>query len=292
MKTLRLGDLVELKYGKALRSDKRVDGAVPVYGSNGQVGFHNESLIDHPVIIVGRKGSIGEIRLSDRSCWPIDTTYFVEPRKGHDLDLEWLYRLLKVLRLHELNRSAAIPGLNRDDVYRIPVLLPRLNDQIRTAHLLGKVEGLIAQRKQHLKHLDDLLKSLFLEMFGDPVRNVRGWDTLPFSQTGQFASGGTPSKIRDDYWIGDYPWVSPKDMKVPKIFDSEDHIAAKVFDETSLKRSRQSHGGCAMTDLFTNPIRNSVAEFLIPTGQVGEQSIEARYEVEPLLSAVTKWRRK
>lgn len=47
-----------------------------------------------------------------------------------------------------------------------------------------------------------------------------------------------------------------------------------------------------MTDLPTKPIRNSVAEFLIPTGQAGKQSIEARYEVEPLLSAVTKWRRK
>lgn len=59
--------------------------------------------------------------------------------------------------------------------YEIP--LPPIDDQIRIAHLLGKVEGLIAQRKQHLQQLDDLLKSVFLEMFGDPVRNEKGWNT-------------------------------------------------------------------------------------------------------------------
>lgn len=53
---------------------------------------------------------------------------------------------------------------------------PNFNEQIRIAHLLSKVEGLIAQRKQHLQQLDDLLKSMFLEMFGDPVRNEKGWD--------------------------------------------------------------------------------------------------------------------
>jgi type I restriction enzyme S subunit len=63
------------------------------------------------------------------------------------------------------------------DVERISVPLPPLEDQKRIAHLLGKVEGLIARRKRHLQQLDDLLKSVFLEMFGDPVRNEKGWDT-------------------------------------------------------------------------------------------------------------------
>jgi type I restriction enzyme S subunit len=123
--------------------------------------------------------------------------------------------------------------------HEIPI--PPLDDQIRIAHLLGKVEGLIAQRKQHLQQLDDLLKSVFLEMFGDPVRNEKGWDAVPFHKVGQFTSGGTPSKSRDDYWIGNFPWVSPKDMKVSKIGDAEDHISEAVFEETSLKRINPGH---------------------------------------------------
>ncbi|WP_238157694.1 restriction endonuclease subunit S [Pseudomonas aeruginosa] len=60
--------------------------------------------------------------------------------------------------------------------------MPPIEDQIRIAHLLGKVEGLITQRKQHLQQLDDLLKSVFLEMFGDPVRNEKGWGKKQFSE--------------------------------------------------------------------------------------------------------------
>jgi type I restriction enzyme S subunit len=241
MKTIPLGQLFKLSYGKSLRKDSRIHGEVPVYGSNGTVDFHNESLVSKPTIIVGRKGSIGEVHLVSTPCWPIDTTYFVESLDKYDYDLEWLFRLLKTLRLQNLNRSAAIPGLNRDDVYRIEIPLPPLDDQKRIAHLLGKVEGLIARRKQHLQQLDDLLKSVFLEMFGDPVRNEKGWDTVPFHKVGKFISGGTPSKSRDDFWAGDFPWVSPKDMKIRKIDDAIDHISEKVFEETSLKRIAPDH---------------------------------------------------
>ena len=189
MTSLLLGSLFELKYGKSLRKDTRNEGSIPVFGSNGQVDVHSESLVNHPTIVVGRKGSIGEVHLVKTPCWPIDTTYFVSPRDEHEFDLDWLYRLLRTLHLQDLNRSAAIPGLNRDDVYRIRILLPPIEDQIRIAHLLGKVEGLITQRKQHLQQLDDLLKSVFLEMFGDPVRNEKGWEPTTIGQIIKVASG-------------------------------------------------------------------------------------------------------
>ena len=182
MKPITLGQLFELKYGKSLRKDTRRKGEVPVYGSNGPIDFHDESLVKHPTIIVGRKGSIGEVHLVKKPSWPIDTTYYVQSRGDYDFDIEWLYRILQTLRLKDLNRSAAIPGLNREDVYRIAIDLPPLDNQKRIAHLLSKVEGLIGRRKQHLQQLDDLLKSVFMEMFGDPVK----MKDLPHFQLGEF----------------------------------------------------------------------------------------------------------
>ena len=131
-------------------------------------------------------------------------------------------------------------GLGEIQGYEIPVP-EELDNQKRIAHLLGKVEGLIARRKQHLQQLDDLLKSVFLEMFGDPVRNEKGWETVPFHKVGKFTSGGTPSKNREDFWSGVFPWVSPKDMKISRVDDSIDHISEKVFEETSLKRITPGH---------------------------------------------------
>ncbi len=73
-------------------------------------------------------------------------------------------------------------------------------------------------------------------MFGDPVRNEKGWEIKFFDKIGKFNSGGTPSKSREDYWNGDYPWVSPKDMKQDWILDSQDHISNIVFEETNLRK--------------------------------------------------------
>ena len=72
-----LGDVLELKYGKALKKSDRRDGDVPVFGSSGIVGRHDVSLVKGPGIIVGRKGNVGSVFWSEEDFYPIDTTYFV-----------------------------------------------------------------------------------------------------------------------------------------------------------------------------------------------------------------------
>ena len=74
----KLGDEIELCYGKGLTQKKRVSGPYPVFGSNGVVGNHNEYLVKGDGIIIGRKGSVGEVKLSRDDFWPIDTTYYVK----------------------------------------------------------------------------------------------------------------------------------------------------------------------------------------------------------------------
>lgn len=88
----------------------------------------------------------------------------------------------KFAYLRKTATGATIPHINRKALEGIVLPELGLNDQKRIAQLLGKVEGLIARRKQHLQQLDDLLKSVFLEMFGDPVRNEKGWEKEPFSK--------------------------------------------------------------------------------------------------------------
>lgn len=104
----RLKDVLDLKYGKALKADDRNEGKYPVYGSSGKVGSHEDFLIEGPGIIVGRKGNIGSVFWSDESFWPIDTVYYVES----ELSYYFLYFNLK--EQHFVNTDAAVPGLNRN----------------------------------------------------------------------------------------------------------------------------------------------------------------------------------
>ena len=86
-------------------------------GSNGVSGYHNEFLIKGPAIIVGRKGSAGEVAYIDSDCFPIDTTYYVKVIDPKRTDIKYLYHLLKTLDLPSLRGGAGIPG-SRNDVYQ------------------------------------------------------------------------------------------------------------------------------------------------------------------------------
>jgi type I restriction enzyme, S subunit len=115
---VKLGDTIELAYGKALTADARVAGDIPVYGSAGIVGYHNERLIKGPGIIVGRKGNVGSVFWSDTDFFPIDTVFYVRPK----VSLHYIYYNLKAQ--HFINNDAAVPGLNRNQAYLLPFLLP------------------------------------------------------------------------------------------------------------------------------------------------------------------------
>lgn len=114
----RLSDLLELAYGKALKSTDRRDGQVPVYGSGGITGFHDEPLVPHGSVIVGRKGTVGSLYWEDRPFFPIDTTFYVKPKT---VPMTFCFYALQRLGLESMNTDAAVPGLNRENAYRLEV---------------------------------------------------------------------------------------------------------------------------------------------------------------------------
>ncbi|ELX0245774.1 restriction endonuclease subunit S [Escherichia coli] len=120
--TNRLENILELAYGKALKKTERIEGDYPVYGSGGVDGSHNEFLVKGPGIIVGRKGTVGSLYWENKDFYPIDTVFYVKPKKY--FSLVYYYQLLKTLGLENMNTDAAVPGLNRNNAYRLDVITP------------------------------------------------------------------------------------------------------------------------------------------------------------------------
>ncbi len=119
-RSVPVGELLTLNYGKALKKELRIAGEYPVYGSGGSDTSHEQALVQQPTIIVGRKGTVGSLYWEPRGCWPIDTVFYVTS----DLPLPYIYRMLQELPLEHMNTDAAVPGLNRDNAYRLKVAFP------------------------------------------------------------------------------------------------------------------------------------------------------------------------
>lgn len=160
-----LGELCSFVYGASLPSQTRREGNVAVVGSAGQVGWHNARLVPGPGIVIGRKGTVGHATWVAPDFWPIDTTYFVEPRSG--IDLRWLFFLLDWLPLKSLDSATGVPGLNRNDAYRLPInyFPAEIETQKLIANILDAIDDAVLETDAAIEKLrivrvgliDDLL---------------------------------------------------------------------------------------------------------------------------------------
>ncbi|WP_447602900.1 restriction endonuclease subunit S [Nitrospira sp. Nam80] len=176
-----LGQVLALEYGSALKESERdQSGRIPVAGSNGVVGYHSKALVNGPGVVVGRKGSAGEVTWFEGDFWPIDTTYYVRPLIP--CHMRWAYYLLKSLRLGSFSIVTGVPGLNRNDAYRLQVPLPAPSEQCGIVEILDQADALRRKRAEADSKADRILPALFYKMFGDPITNPQRWHEVPLSK--------------------------------------------------------------------------------------------------------------
>ena len=133
-----VGQVLDFQYGKGKKKSERLEqGPVPVFGSNGVVGFSDEHLTEKDAIIIGRKGSAGALNLCTGPSWTTDVAYFVEAPAEYQI--RYLLLSLKSLGLDALGKGVK-PGLSRADAYPLEVQIPPLAEQHR---IVAKVNELM-----------------------------------------------------------------------------------------------------------------------------------------------------
>jgi len=207
-KQLRLGEILTLEYGKAFPEKRRLPGPYPVYGSNGIVGRAHLYFIEDPSIVVGRKGSAGEVTLAEPKSWPIDTAYYVVTKNRKIESIEFVYYLLKWLDPRRFIDTTTKPGLNRDRVYEQFVPLPPFPVQERIVQILRKADDIQHKRKKALESAHTILPALFLEMFGDPVVNPKNWPREPIGSLVFFDTAQVKPEPEEVY-----PYMAPEHIE-------------------------------------------------------------------------------
>lgn len=162
---VKLNKIMTLEYGKNLSAEDRVDGEYPVMGSNGSVGTHNTYLVEGPAVIIGRKGSAGQVVWEEKNCNPIDTTFYLN-LVNNKYKLKFAYYILIAIDIRQIpkqKRSTGVPGLSRKDVYRLMLpLVPK-----RTQNQVVKACDIIKKKYETTRMKDDdyyeNIKKIFID---------------------------------------------------------------------------------------------------------------------------------
>ena len=219
---VRLGDVATLQRGIDLPEADRVSGLIPVYGSNGLLGYHDSSPIRGPGVITGRSGSIGIVYYCETAFWPLNTTLYVKDYHGNNS--RYVYHLLSNLHLERFSASTSVPSLNRNFVHPHLVTVPPLPEQRAIAAVLDSIYDAIEGAEAVIAATEGLRDALLHDLLthGLPgqhteFRDVPGlgtipadWDVVRLGEVAEVASGQVDPR---DEQFQHQMFVAPDDIE-------------------------------------------------------------------------------
>lgn len=225
------------------RNQKQVvcdDGKYPIYGSGGIMGYANDYICKAETVVIGRKGSINKPIFVETPFWNVDTAFGL-CANSKKLNPKYLYYFCEKFDFEKLNTTVTIPSLTKSNLLNVEIPLPNLEKQKQIVELLDKVTSLISLRKQQLAKLDELVKARFVEMFGDPIRNEKGWNTYTLAEMCDGIGDGLHGTPEYDE-NGEYPFINGNNLisGIIQINPSTKKVNKKTYEKHYIKISQNA----------------------------------------------------
>ncbi|MEI6268212.1 MAG: restriction endonuclease subunit S [Methylococcaceae bacterium] len=216
-----LGEVVDFldNLRKPIKASDRIGGEYPYYGANGLQGFINDFIFDEPLVLLAEDGGhFGNPEktiayIAEGKYWVNNHAHVLKPKDG--LDLKFLCRVLENYDVSPFIKGATRAKLTKGDAFTIPIPFPSFAEQKRIAAILDKADRLHRKNQQAIQLSDQFLRSLFMDLFGDPVTNPKGWEVKPICKIAIVKTGNTPSRAESEYY-GDYiEWIKSDNINTP-----------------------------------------------------------------------------
>ena len=176
-----------------ITASDRKKGQYPYYGANGIQDFVDDYIFDDELVLLaedggnfGSKGRPIAYRVSGK-CWVNNHAHVLKPK--HGLDVDYLCYALMFYDVTGLVNGATRMKLTQAAMRQMLIPMPEISEQHKTVHLLSSVQEIMRKRQQQLSALDDLIKARFVEMFGDPVSNPKGWEKAALNNNATLLNG-------------------------------------------------------------------------------------------------------
>ena len=229
---VRLGDVCTGKITSIAQKDLADnDGDYPIHGASGLIKYVDFYKYDKPYVAVVKDGAgVGRVSHMPAKSSVIGTMQYILP--GESIESKFLYYVMSNMKLARFYTGSTIPHIYFKDYKKELIPLPPLPAQQKIVDVLDRVCALIEKRKVQIKKFDLLVKSQFVEMFSDTDKFEQ---VTVDSACTRIIGGGTPSKSKPEYYTGEIPWITPKDMKSALIMDSIDHITEEAVEKSAVK---------------------------------------------------------
>lgn len=201
-KKVKLGDVCSLYQPKTIPT-KELKDDMPyyVYGANGIIGkYHSYNHIDSEIAIACRGATCGAVNITLPKSW-ITGNAMVAHIESNELSFKYLFYALSNANMKNVITGAAQPQITRSNLKDLEIPLPPMEEQRKIAQRLDAVSDLLAKQKQLLAEQDTLIQSLFYDMFGDPIKNNKGWKIEKLGNIGSFKNGVNFRSDEDSYKI-------------------------------------------------------------------------------------------
>ena len=236
---VKLNNLCSRGKSSLRQKDVSNDGPYAVYGASGLVGTMASFQNAVPYVAVVKDGAgVGRASACEAKTSVLGTMQALIPSEG--IDRDYLLHLVRSLHLGDGFSGSTIPHIYFKDYGKLPVRLHSPAEQKRIVDIFASIERQIKVSKQQLDQLDSLVKSRFIEMFGDPVEENRWARITLASLCTKLGSGATPRGGKAAYKTSGIPLI--RSMNVHNgYFESKDlayidEIQAKKLDNVTLHK--------------------------------------------------------
>ena len=188
---VRLVDICRPKQWKTLSTNNLLDRGYPVYGANGKIGFYNKYTHESPTLIITCRGATcGSLHITDPKSYVNGNAMALDSIRK-DVDIKFLYYYFSERGFQDIISGSAQPQITGEGLSKITIPLPPLPIQKRIAEILDTADALRRKDEALLKKYDELAQAIFIDMFGDPVKNEKGWEVKKLGEVCEKITDGT-----------------------------------------------------------------------------------------------------
>ena len=236
---MRIGDLCSYAPKSQLKAGQAIEGAKYMFftSSADETKRYSDYQLEGEGIIMGTGGNATLHYYSGKYAASTDCVVLLPDER---IKCKYLYYFFRA-NMHVLEAGFKGAGLKHTNKRYIDDIciddIPDYERQDEVIFVLDSLQGIISKKNEELLLLDELVRGRFVELFGDPVHNDKGWETDTVENLCEkIYGGGTPSKAHPEYYEeGDIPWVSSKDMKTDVLTDSQIKINQLGVDNSTAK---------------------------------------------------------